>query len=190
MDDASDAGDSGERVSECLAFLRDSASEPHKKEINSARQKKEKKGGRKGHLTDERGGCSSSASRAPGWLILLRKFSLSPSPNTRPRAGERDADDVVDSDGCLRHIVSKEGGGERHRQKQRRRRHHVAAYFKTPTKRKRERPPPPPFFRLLERKRGDSQSSVRRQREKESNTPLLLIVLPKTVRGDGEREGG
>ena len=124
--------------------------------------------------------------RARG-LILLRKFSLSPSPNTRPRAGERDADDVVDSDGCLRHIVSKEGEGERHRQKQRRR-HHVAAYFKTPTKRKRERPPP--FFRLLERKRGDSQSSVRPSAEKESNTPLLLIVLPKTVRGDGEREGG
>ena len=47
-------------------------------------------------------------------LILLRKFSLFPSSFPLQildpeRASERDADDVVDSDGCLRHIVSKEG---------------------------------------------------------------------------------
>ena len=123
---------------------------------------------------------------APAHFIkkVLPLPSLSPSPNTRPRAGgqarrRRRRLGWLPAPYCIKR---ERGGGKASAE--------AAAsascgsLFQNPhKKRKRERPPP--FFRLLERKRGDSQS-VRRQREKESNTPLLLIVLPKTVRG-GER---
>ena len=172
--------------------MRDSASEPHKKEINSARQKRGE--GRKEGTLDGRARRMQQQRIARARLahfikkVLPLSLSKYSTPSGRAKRRRRRRLGWLPAPYCIKRGRE----GERHRQKQwrRRRRHHVAAYFKTPTKRKRERPPPPPFFRLLERKRGDSQSSVRRQREKESNTPLLLIVLPKTVRGDGEREGG